>query len=363
MAKGRRRGSIRRHKTKGRYEARITIGYRGDGTPIQRSKYADTEEGAEKALTDLLSKHDRGMLADPTLMTVAECVERYIAGKVNADEGTLYKARTEVKLLLDIIGRKRVQDLRPNHVRDAYTALARQQLSIRAQRRAAMHLKAALREAVNEDIVYRNVAEPVKVSVPRVDEEDEGAQAWTREEVQLFLQAARGELKKKAVGGKQAKGKEPEWVRVPPEKAEPVELYAMYYLMLTLGLRRGEALGLRWQDVDLGEGRLRVRQSLSPQGQGGGYVIKQVKTSSSRRTLYLRDDLVSVLRAHKARQDEQKKLLRSDWQEIDLVFTTAIGHPGEPTQRAEGLQGALKGTEGHSDPDPRPKAHARLADA
>jgi integrase len=248
MAKSKRRGSIRERKD-GRFEARATIDYKPDGTPIQRSAYGKTKAEAERAMTELQLKHDKGLLTDPNKMTVADCLDRHINSKANADEGTRYKARCEVRVLLELIGRKKLQDLRTPQVRDAYTALAVQGLSVRVQSRAAMHLRAALRDAVHEGIITRNVTEGVKVSTPRVDEEDEVAQAWTPREVSIFLEAA---------------------------KNDP--LYGIFYLMLATGLRRSEALGLPWKDIDFDRGTLKVIQAYSPKGNGASFVLKTVKT-------------------------------------------------------------------------------------
>ena len=341
MSRRKHRGTIK-ERSDGRFEARVTVGYKPNGRAIHRSAYRHTREEADKALTELLHKHDKGMLADPDRMTVADAVERYITGKVNEDESTRYKARTEARPILDIIGRKRLQDLRPNHVRDAYVMMAREGLSVRAQRRAAMHLKAALREAVSDGIVYRNVAEGVKMSAPRVDD-TEGAQAWTVDEVDRFLQAARGELKKKPTGGRQAKDKGPEWVPVPPDEVKPVPLYPLYYLMLSLGLRRGEALGLPWKAIDLEGGTLRVMQSLSPVGRGDSYAIKPVKTAHSRRVLYLPQDVRMLLEGHRAGQDELREFMGSGWKGNGLVITTASGTPVLPRNALRSFKELQKG--------------------
>ena len=82
-------------------------------------------------------------------------------------------------------------------------------------------------------------------------------------------------------------------------------LAALYRLALTLGMRQAEILGLRWQDVDLDAGRLRVRQTL--QRIGKEIVIKEPKTERSRRTLALSPSLVTALLAHKDRQEFERK--------------------------------------------------------
>lgn len=194
------------------------------------------------------------------------------------------------------LGSMRPQDLRTPHERDAYTALAAKGLSIRAQLKAASHLRSALRDAVHEGILVRNVADGVKVSTPRVEAEDKSAQAWTPGEVEIFLEAAKDD-----------------------------SLFPVFYAMLTLGLRRGEALGLSWSAVDLKSGTLRVKQALSPSGNGSKFVLKTVKTLSSRRTLYLSHDVQTLLEVRQHRQSTAREFMGSDWQENGLAFTTSLG--------------------------------------
>ena len=341
--RGKGEGSISYNRKLGRWWGRVTIGYDAKGNAKRKVVYGRTREEAAAKLAKLVAaKHD-GMLPDPHKMTVAECLERYVANKVNADEATRYKNRCELRPLLDQFGPKvKVQALRPTHLRDAYSAMSHAGLSIRAQQRAAMHLKAALREAVHDGIVPRNVAEAVKVSAPRVDQGSETVQAWSPEEVDLFLEAARGELAFKPTGGKKAKDVKPEVVRVPPDKAKPSPLYPVFYLMLSLGLRRSEALGLPWKAVDIDAGKLSVIQALSPVDKGSTFALKPVKTSNSRRTLYLPQDVLDLLKGHKARQDELKAFMGSAWQETGLVFTMASGKAVGPRNALRTFTGLVE---------------------
>jgi integrase len=92
---------------------------------------------------------------------------------------------------------------------------------------------------------------------------------------------------------------------------------------IQLGMRQAEILGLRWPDVDLDAGALRVRQTL--QRVGGETITKEPKTARSRRTLALSPSLVAALVAHKDRQEFERKRARSRWQESGLVFTSTVG--------------------------------------
>jgi integrase len=102
-------------------------------------------------------------------------------------------------------------------------------------------------------------------------------------------------------------------------------LEALFTVALAIGLRQGEALGLRWEDVDWESGVLHVRRSL--QRVNRKLVLDELKTKNSRRDLPLIDRLAISLRAHRSRQLEEKLAAGKDWQENGLVFTTTIGTP------------------------------------
>jgi integrase len=102
-------------------------------------------------------------------------------------------------------------------------------------------------------------------------------------------------------------------------------LEALVTMALTLGLRQGEALGLRWQDVDLDAGMLTVRVQL--QRVKGTPQLVEPKTSGSSRTLALPEPVADALRQHKIRQLEERLVVGSRWQDWGLVFTTSVGTP------------------------------------
>jgi integrase len=105
-------------------------------------------------------------------------------------------------------------------------------------------------------------------------------------------------------------------------------LYALYAVALSIGLRRGEALGLRWSDVDLETGLLRVRQTL--QRHSGELHFAPPKTRRSRRTVPLLPFMVAALHEHRDRQAEECARAGDAWTDSGLVFTTSTGRPIEP---------------------------------
>ncbi len=101
---------------------------------------------------------------------------------------------------------------------------------------------------------------------------------------------------------------------------------ALYALAVTTGMRRGELLGLKWEDVDLNVGTVRVKRSLILIR--GGLVFVPPKSAKSRRSITLTSGVVESLEKHKAYQDEER--LGKRWRKNSLVFPTTVGTPIYP---------------------------------
>ena len=153
-------------------------------------------------------------------------------------------------------------------------------------------LRIALDQAMKWTLIARNVAS--LVVPPHVEQHD--ARAFTPEEARQFLSAVHGD-----------------------------RLEALFSVALALGLRQGEALGLRWSAVDLENGELHVRTAL--QRIEGKLTVVPPKTKQSKRKITLPAVSVAVLRAHRIRQMEEQLLAGSQWEDHDLVFANTIGKP------------------------------------
>ncbi|BFU46704.1 site-specific integrase [Krasilnikovia sp. MM14-A1004] len=105
-------------------------------------------------------------------------------------------------------------------------------------------------------------------------------------------------------------------------------LEALWVCALTVGLRRGELLGLRWSDLDLPAGTLTVRQTLLRVD--GQLRFSEPKTVRSRRTVPVPERTVELLRAQRRRQAAERLLAGERWRDFGLVFASTIGTPMEP---------------------------------
>lgn len=204
--------------------------------------------------------------------------------------------------IVPTIGNVKLADIKPPTVRRMLTTLTDQGLSPATARQARSVLSAALQQAVFDGLIQTN---PVRgVRSPR--QTNTSGRTLTPDEARTLLRAAQGH-----------------------------EYEALVYVLLSLGLRRGEALGLSWSDIDL-EGpapKLTVRRSLKRDARERTY-LDEPKTARSRRTIHLPGTLVDVLRRHKARQAEQRLAFGAGWggrwADEDLVFTTSIGTALDP---------------------------------
>jgi integrase len=105
-------------------------------------------------------------------------------------------------------------------------------------------------------------------------------------------------------------------------------LFPAFVLLLLYGMRRGEVLGLRWQDIDLGNQMIYVRQQI--QRVQGQLHIGPVKTRAGSRDLPLLGLARPALSARQARQNADRTNLGPAWTDTGLVFTTRTGRPVEP---------------------------------
>jgi integrase len=179
----------------------------------------------------------------------------------------------------------------------AIDACCHQLLSDRTIKDIRDVLRAALANAVAEELVPRNVAAVVRLPNPR----KRHRQWWSVEEARTFLESARHDQ-------------------------DP--LYAAYVLVLVLGLRRGEALGLTWPDVDFDAAEVHVRWQL----QRAGHQIRhrETKTPGSTAVLPLPDICLTALKLRAERQADDRNRAADAWQDSELVFTSVRGTPYEP---------------------------------
>jgi integrase len=106
----------------------------------------------------------------------------------------------------------------------------------------------------------------------------------------------------------------------------------LWYFLAVEGMRRGEALGLRWQDVNWERGTVHISQTVAPdKSDRGRAVIQQgAKTNADARSVRLTGETIAVLKAHRDRQAFQRQAAGDSWQDHGLIVCTGTGTPINP---------------------------------
>lgn len=295
-------GSIYEQR-KGLYAAHITG---EDGK--RKYFYGKTKTKVREKLNAALLEKQQGILVIGPQQTLkdylAHWLEHSVKGIIRPRSYERYEATVRLHIV-PIVGKVKLQSLTPQHVQTLMYQKLKEGLS--ATTVSAIHgvLHKALDDAMKLDLVGRNVSEAV--SPPRKSHKE--IQPLSAEQARQLLDAAKG---------------------------HPQE--ALFVLALATGMRRGELLGLKWQDITLGErvGVLEVRRALvrlpTQMGREGGdlYIEAETKTKSSRRSIALASFAVEALKAHRIRQEEMKQAAGDAWCEHDYVFCSADGTHLDP---------------------------------
>ncbi len=295
-------------KRGGGYSVVLDLGRGPDGKRLRRwhSGYR-TKKDAERARVELLGRLDQATYVDPSKTTLSDFLDRWLQHM-----GTVRDARTVERYgeLLRLHVRPTLagvplQKLTPVHFTDLYARLLaegrRDGRPGGLSPRTVGHVHRALHRALHQAVRWRLLA-----TNPAGDLEL--PPAGKTEMVTLDHQQAARLLA--------AVEEAPGWLRM------------LVTLGLALGCRRGELLALRWADVDLDEGTVRVGRSLRIVG--GRLDVKGPKTEAGYRTLALPGFAVAALRRHRAAQAELRLALGGTYHDEDLVVCQPDGRPVRP---------------------------------
>ena len=276
----------------------LPIGSDGKRRQVRTGGFARKSD-AQRALTDALARLDRGTYVEVGRQTVRDYLDDWLAGKARLRPTTARSYEAHLRLyLIPHLGHLRLTDLRTSDVERMYRAVrAERRLSAATVRRVHATLLSALNTAVRRHLIAVNVAAHVELpsaTPPPV-------RVWSPEQVGRFLDHCADTEDR---------------------------LVALYHLVALRGLRRGEAVGLRWTDVNLDAGRLRVAQQVVQLGYA--VAVGEPKTATGARTVSLDADTCGVLRAHRARQAAERLAWGAAYQDSGRVFTREDGaglHP------------------------------------
>jgi integrase len=289
-------GTITRRRD-GRWEARYYVPT-VNGMK-RKTLYGKTQAEVRDKLTKALSDRIDGIVYDDENMTVGGYLDVWLKGSVY---GSVRRSTYDRDINLvnnhikPFLGGLKLKKLNSAHVQSFYRDRLDKGLSASTVHKMHDILRRGLAQATKWHLIQQNVADTVKPPRPAPKE----ICALSAAETRRLLEAASGD-----------------------------RLEALYVLAVHTGVRQGELLALRWQDVDIENAVVSVRRTLTRSG--GRVVFGEPKTKKSRRSIRLTPQAVEALRSHLERQLRDMEILGDRYQDQGLVFTTDTGAPINPS--------------------------------
>ena len=289
-------GSIHRRKDGG-WCAQYTV-YTAEGRK-RKTIYGKTRTEVGGKLAKALSDCEGGLVFDDEGLTLGRYLDKWLEGSLRGSvrQSTFHRYEIAVRVhIKPVLGRLKLTKLAPTHLASFYQEKLAAGFAPASVNKLHVTLHKALDQAVKWRMIPRNVAEVVKAPRPSPEE----IRPLSREQTKTLLEAAKED-----------------------------RFEALYTLAVSTGLRQGELLGLKWEDVDLEESVVRVRRTLTRHE--SRLLLGEPKTKRSRRTVRVSETAVEALKKHLARQVREKKYLNELYRDQGLVFTTHRGTLVNPT--------------------------------
>lgn len=308
MAKkrGQNEGSIRKRKD-GTWEARVTVGILANGKQNRKSLYGKTRQEVSAKMTDLLNNLQKGLITNPTEITLEEWLDYYMLEyKKRYVKPTTYinytvKVKNHIK---PAIGHYKLKALRQDIIQKFVNNLTDKGLAPSTVEDIYKLLRNALETAVDDGLIVRNIAN--KVKLPKIPKPQ--INVLTQEQQNAFV-----------------------------EEAKNTYMGCVYILDLCTGMRLGELLGLKWEDIDLMEKQIHIVRTLrkvkDPDNSEEKWHLEfgTPKTAASQRSIPLNETAVKVLHDVRKQQLQNKLKAGSAYTDNNLVFSTQLGKPLDPT--------------------------------
>lgn len=276
-------------------------------TGIRKQKWIAVKgnyKEASQQMTEMVNSYNQGIFVKPQKTTLADFLNQWLKDCIQPNlsirtfELYSYMSKNHI---IPAIGNIPLCDLKPQHLQHLYADKLSSGLNGRTVQLMHVTLHKALKNGVKTGLLMRNISE--SVDAPKAQRRE--MQVMSETDIHLFL-----------------------------DYAKDTEYYALFYLLLFTGLRRGEALALRWQDIDLLLCQLSVTRSarqLYNVDPGKQVTFKETKTAGSRRTVSLSPSTCAILREHQEAQQKQRQLLELPPSAVeDLVFSRYDGSPLRP---------------------------------
>ena len=290
-------GGIRK-RSDGRWQGTIELGWI-DGKRGRKFVYARTRAEVVDKLRQSKTALASGLPVVDERLTVEKWLEHWLdnvlPGSVKETTAANYSNLAR-RHLIPALGKHRLARLDVRHVEELLATMAREDYAPNTIRLVRSVLRRSMGHAERQGLIVRNVA--ALAQGPRIP---------------------RGEARALAVGE----------VRALLTKAKGDRHEVAFVLLVETGMRLGELLGLRWEDVDVDGRQLQIRQTLS--SLGGRIILSEPKTATSRRLYELSPQAIDALKVHRARQAAERLAAGSAWAASGHVIATEIGTPVDPS--------------------------------
>ncbi len=307
MAKRRsnKEGSIYK-RPDGSWRAQVSVGGR------RLSYSAKTQRECQAWIKETVQKVDAGHSFKGDEKPLAEFLSGWLVSIKSSRQSTTWNLYERIirDHIVPVLGEIRLGNLRPEQVQSLYDRKIEKGVGLRTVQQTHEVLRCALKQAVKLGMLGRN---PVDAATPP---------KRTHKEMRFYDDA-------------QAQG-----LMIAAMATEDRHL-ALYQLAITTGMRQGELLGLKWNDLDWERRSLQVHRQLR-KVVGGGYELAAPKTRAGKRTITLGEATVEKLREHLQRQYQERQVAGDRWKDWELIFPSTIGTPMDSVALRKSFKSLIK---------------------
>lgn len=273
------------------------------------SGYCDTKTQAERELSKVIADRERGLIKRPDALSVGAALDEWLESRKRELKPKTYADYEHLvrKHLKPRLGSIRLQDLTVRDIAKFQEALEDDGYSTSTIKHLRVILNGTLNRAVMHEVLVRNPMDKLNFKGKPAEKRE----VWTPEQAAAFVLVTRNDY----------------------------GAAALVFALMT-GMRRGEVLGLKWEDFDFTKGTLRINRSLVTVN--GSAQVSTPKTESSKRLLGLSPDTLSFLKEHWDRQVNLALSKGSEWVETGHVFTNSTGEAFHPDSLRMTMQRACR---------------------
>jgi integrase len=277
----------------------VVVDIRKDEKGKRQQKWHNTKcmdrKEALKAKRQILVTIDNGTYVEPSKKTFSEFILEWLDEEIKdkKEKTTYYSYKQTInKHIVPYFQNIKLQSLQPIHIQKFYNHLLRIGLSANTVKHHHANIHKCLKYALRMGMITRNSADAIEL--PKVEKYQ--AKYYDKKEIQMLLKAVKGT-----------------YVEVPVT------------ITIGMGLRRGEVLGLKWDNINLGAKEMFIAKSRVRQGKEK--VLKSTKTEKSRRVLVIPDYIIKYLKQLKLQQKKDKLFFGNTYNGENYICCTPQGYP------------------------------------